>query len=173
MINKNSRKGLSSVWILAIIGFVVILSGIVFVVSRQKSNTEPDRITLNVNNDSSTTISIQSPNEGESSAVNKAQTRYQTYTPSAFAAAQDQKRVLYFHANWCPVCRPIDREFQEKADQIPTGVVVFKTDYDTESELKKKYAITYQHTFVQIDAAGNEVLKWNGGGLTEVISRVK
>ena len=31
-----------------------------------------------------------------------------------------------------------------------------------EMELKQKYGITTQHTFVQVDADGNEVAKWTG-----------
>lgn len=173
MINNKYQKGFSTAWILAIVGVAVVLGGVIIVLSLQKSNTEPDMVTLNVNNDSKTTISIQSPTDGEETVVNQGQSRYVTYSSSAFAAAASQKRVLYFHAPWCPVCRPIDLEFREKAYQIPAGVVVFKTDYDSEKDLKKKYAITYQHTFVQVDAEGNEITKWNGGGLSEVIARVK
>jgi len=99
--------------------------------------------------------------------------RYVEYSKSAFAEAADKKRVIYFHANWCPICRPTNEEFMQRASDIPDDVVVFKTDYDTETELKKKYAITYQHTFVQVDKQGNEVTKWNGGAVDELIAKVK
>lgn len=97
--------------------------------------------------------------------------RYTPYTKAAFDGAKDKKRILYFHAPWCPICRPIDKEFQEKAGEIPEGVVVFKTDYDTSGDLKKKYGVTYQHTFVEVDAQGNQISIWNGGGLAEVKAR--
>lgn len=58
-------------------------------------------------------------------------------------------------------------------DQIPAGVVVFKTDYDSSTDLKKKYAITYQHTFVLVDPNGNEIKKWNGGGVAEIIKNTQ
>jgi hypothetical protein len=35
--------------------------------------------------------------------------------------------------------------------------MVFKTDYDTQKELKTKYKITYQHTFVLVDEAGDAI----------------
>jgi len=98
--------------------------------------------------------------------------RYVDYSQAAFDQAADKKRVLYFHADWCPECHLLNKEFIEKADQIPEDVVIFKTNYDTETELKKKYAITYQHTFVQVDESGNEVVKWSGGDFSEVISRI-
>lgn len=99
--------------------------------------------------------------------------RYLTYSQTAFAAASDKKRVLFFHAPWCPTCRPADAAFQKDSVLIPESVILFKTDYDTSTELKKKYGVTYQHTFVQIDGQGNEVTKWNGGQLTELTANIK
>jgi hypothetical protein len=43
----------------------------------------------------------------------------------------------------------------------------------TEKELAKKYGITYQHTFVQIDSTDQVVTKWNGGRLKELLSNLK
>ncbi len=49
-----------------------------------------------------------------------------------------------------------------------------KTDYDTERELKKKYGVTYQHTFVQVDAQGNQIKKWGGSNtLSAVLSQIQ
>jgi thioredoxin-related protein len=42
-----------------------------------------------------------------------------------------------------------------------------------EKELAKKYGVTYQHTFVQIDAEGNEVTKWNGGKIEELLHNIR
>jgi len=98
--------------------------------------------------------------------------RYMPYSPAAFEAARENKRVLYFHADWCSVCRPLDREFSQNAHQIPQDIVLFRTDYDTEKELKATYAITYQHTFVLVDRQGNEVTQWNGGGIAELQAHV-
>ena len=40
-------------------------------------------------------------------------------------------------------------------------------------ELAQKYSITYQHTFVQIDAEGKEITKWNGGKIDELLTNIK
>ena len=37
----------------------------------------------------------------------------------------------------------------------------------------EKYGITYQHTFVQIDAEGKEITKWNGGKIDELLTNIK
>ena len=73
------------------------------------------------------------------------------YDANAFAMAKAEGKtvVLHFHADWCPVCKKqaevmpqvMDRkEFQE--------VVVFKVNYDTESELKQQLGITQQSALV-------------------------
>lgn len=102
--------------------------------------------------------------------MKQADSRYIDYSPSVYESAKDKKRVLFFHAKWCPTCKAANEEFSRMSDKIPSDIILIKTDYDTETELKKKYAITYQHTFVQLDAGGNEITKWNGGGINELIS---
>ena len=99
--------------------------------------------------------------------------RYVPYTADAFDTSANKKRVLYFHALWCPECRTIDKEFQARANEIPTDVIIYKTDYDSETELKTRHGVIYQHTFVQVDAAGNAVTKWNGGGFDDALAHIK
>ncbi len=104
---------------------------------------------------------------------------YQPFSQSAFDSAKGDKRVLFFFANWCPTCKPIDAELSANAAKIPEGIEIFRVNYndtDTDAadkELAAKYGITYQHTFVQVDASGGEIAKWNGGGLDKIVSMVK
>lgn len=104
---------------------------------------------------------------------------YQPFSQSAFDGAKDSKRVLFFFANWCPTCKPIDAQLSASIAEIPAGVEIFRVNYndsDTDAAdkaLAAKYGITYQHTFVQVDASGEEVAKWNGGGLDKIVSMVK
>ncbi len=37
-----------------------------------------------------------------------------------------------------------------------------KVDFDSETDLRKTYGITQQHTFVQVDPDGEELAKWTG-----------
>ena len=103
----------------------------------------------------------------------KINSRYLDYSPEAFAPAAGKKRVYFFHAAWCSSCRAADAEFRSNLDKIPQDVVLFETDYDTQTALKKQYDITYQHTFVYVDAAGKEIKKWNGGGVAELVEKTK
>lgn len=71
-----------------------------------------------------------------------------------------QKTVYFFHASWCPSCQAAHKNFT--ADGIPEGITVVNVDFDSNSDLKKKYGVTQQHTFVQIDQAGEQRGKWSG-----------
>ncbi len=105
--------------------------------------------------------------------------RYTEYSASSLDASKSSRRVLFFYASWCPTCRPADADFAQNVDKIPGDVTVIRVNYndpDTDQEekdLAKKYGITYQHTFVQIDEEGAEITKWNGGQLDELISKIK
>lgn len=118
----------------------------------------------------------------EDSMMNKDQTSimtkpgaYKDYSESTVKSEQEagQKVVLFFHAPWCPFCKAANTAFLNNISQIPAGVTVLKTDYDSNTELKKKYGVTYQHTFVQIDNNGNLVTKWNGGDIDSLKQNLK
>lgn len=108
----------------------------------------------------------------------EANEQYVFFSPEALAAASEKRRVLYFYANWCPTCQPADKDFQENATQLPEDVVVIRVNYndddtdEAEKALAKKYGVTYQHTYVQIDDQGEKVAVWNGGKLTEVLENI-
>ena len=101
--------------------------------------------------------------------------RYVEYSDTAIAeaTANGGKALLFFHASWCPTCRVAENDILSKADQLPDDLTIIKTDYDTYSDLKKQYGVTYQHTFVQVDSEGAMITKWNGGSLDEIIDRVE
>ena len=83
-----------------------------------------------------------------------------------------KKRVLFFHASWCPNCKNADKEITASLEAVPDDVVIFKTDYDSENALKKKYGITSQHTFVYVDSEGNAIDKWSGGSTLQILEKV-
>ena len=105
--------------------------------------------------------------------------RYIEYTPEGYEIHKGERRVLFFFANWCPTCKPADISFRNNAASIPEDVTVIRVNYndsDTdadEKQLANKYAVTYQHTFVQIDEDGTEITKWNGGQIEELLENIK
>lgn len=102
-----------------------------------------------------------------------AEYNYRPYSVGEFEEEADSKRVLFFYATWCPSCKMADADILSQIEEIPDDVVIYKVDYDTETELKEKYAVTYQHTFVWVDAEGNALALWNGGGLKEILETVQ
>jgi len=100
---------------------------------------------------------------------------YKDYSVATVASEQSagKKVVLFFYAPWCPYCRAADAVFKANGGEIPAGVTVLKTDYDSEKELKAKYGVTYQHTFVEIDNNGNQVAKWVSGDTAALKANLK
>ena len=83
---------------------------------------------------------------------------------AAYESQMDKRagtKVVYFsHAPWCPDCRATDAALLESG--VPEGLTIVKVDYDTATELRQKYGVTQQHTFVQVGSDGGELGKWSG-----------
>jgi len=82
--------------------------------------------------------------------------------------------VLFFRASWCPTCKAVDEDIKSHLKDIPESLTILDVNYDNSTDLKKKYGVTYQHTFVQVDAQGNLIKKWVGSPtLASLVSEVK
>lgn len=105
--------------------------------------------------------------------------QYLEYSPSVLEESAGTRRVLFFYASWCPTCRPADADFKQKSAQIPNDVTLIRVNYNdpetdkSEEALAEKYGVTYQHTYVQIDNEGNEIVKWNGGKMAELLANIQ
>jgi thiol-disulfide isomerase/thioredoxin len=98
--------------------------------------------------------------------VGQAQFVYTDYSPEVLERYQEKGlTVLFFHAGWCPTCRSADTDITKNGNVLPAELTIIKVDYDRERDLKRKYNVTTQHTFVQVDASGNEIKKWIGGSV--------
>lgn len=156
-----------------LIGIIIItiIGGGIFVVSQ--SNHSSPTVSKNTTKQEEAPGSINAPAQTASGQ------RYVVYSKSALNQAVNKRRVLFFYANWCPICRPIDVEFKQNESKIPQDVVVIRVNYndsETSQEAKnlaQKYGVAYQHTFVQIDSQGNKIALWNGGGLAELLTNIK
>ena len=60
--------------------------------------------------------------------------------------------------------------FQDFTDLDINLVIV---NYDESRDLKRRYGVTYQHTFVVIDSDGDAVTKWNGGSVDDIVMKAK
>jgi thiol-disulfide isomerase/thioredoxin len=95
---------------------------------------------------------------------------FQDLSTARLLAAQGPT-VLFFSASWCPTCRAAMRELEAGYGRLGDTVVVV-VDYDRSGDLKKRYGVTYQHTWVQIDSEGRKLAVWSGGGVDEILRKV-
>ncbi len=94
---------------------------------------------------------------------------YVPYDSGLVMHSDGDHKLLFFHATWCPSCRTLDKDISASAGDIPNSVEIYKVDYDTNIDLRKKYGVTTQHTIVEVDSEGNLIQKWSGGSTLESI----
>lgn len=87
---------------------------------------------------------------------------YELYDASKLVRAEKGDVVLFFRASWCPFCKATDADIKANRDSISDGLTILEVDYDNSTDLKQKYGLTYQHTFVQVDSKGGLITKWSG-----------
>ena len=97
---------------------------------------------------------------------------FKAYSSEAVASA-DGDIVIGFFADWCPSCRALKSDLGANASSIPSNLTILDANYDSATDLKKKYGVTTQHTLVQVDKNGTLVKTWRGGNtLDSVVSRI-
>jgi thiol-disulfide isomerase/thioredoxin len=81
------------------------------------------------------------------------------------ASASDKLIVLYFYANWCPICKAEVPRMYVAFDELTTDeVIAFRVNYkdsdtdEAEEELAREHGVAYQHTKVFL-RNGERVLK--------------
>ena len=91
---------------------------------------------------------------------------------SAETLATKNPTVLFFAADWCPSCQADLKDINANGAQLGKVNIVV-VDYDKSADLKMKYGITVQDTYVQIGAMGEKLAIWNGGGVQGILKNVK
>jgi thiol-disulfide isomerase/thioredoxin len=96
---------------------------------------------------------------------------YVAYDPAKLAEASDGKVVLFFNAKWSKTCKMLDSDFKASVAKFPNNFTIMSVDYDKNYALRKQYAVPFEDTFVQVDAAGAMVNRWSGSEtLDEVVA---
>ena len=86
---------------------------------------------------------------------------YESYE-SAPNLYENSEVILFFNASWCSTCKVARDNFEASLDQIPADLAIVVVDFDNSDDLRKRYGVTLQHTFVQIDSNGDALKKWSG-----------
>ena len=143
---KTPRRTLARTWLVIGALAFVIAAGLVYLLS-----AKPVVIPTFTKTPSETTQETPATTEEE-------QGSYVVYSELAFQqASSNGRRVLFFHAGWCPQCRALEKDITEQG--VPGGMTIFKVDYDSANDLKNRYGVTLQTTIVEVDAQGALIKK--------------
>lgn len=157
----NTRK------IVSILLVVIVLLGVAFFLDNQRGGVSLENQVHNTKGENPVS------NKNTDETVAKKHGNYLNYDTIDISKLEG-KIVLDFSATWCPTCQSLKKDINENLSDIPENVNIVVVDYDTHPQLKKRYGIRTQHSFVQVDKGGNEITKWIGGStLGDVLSKVK
>jgi thioredoxin 1 len=115
--------------------------------------------------------SLETPKANSETTPVEAVGTYTTYSADMLSKASTGNVVLFFKASWCPTCVATEKDINSNLGKIPSNLTILAVDYDKETELKKKYGITTQHSFVKVDKDGNE-LKKSPYGQTKTLENI-
>ncbi len=157
-------------FIIAIVIIILLAGGIALYQTTMKSDTD------NKNEMMDKPASAQSPQTQTVPAnlLAGTTTPYYEFNPTAYTKALAENKVilLYFYADWCPICKKeqTDATLPAFNELQKSNVAGFRVHYNDgkataeERDLAKQYGITYQHTKV-ILKDGKQVSKdlnsWN------------
>jgi thiol-disulfide isomerase/thioredoxin len=119
-----------------VVSFGIVLAGNVLAPTSEVSSVESEETPV------SESIERDPANTGD----------YLDYTPALFEETEGRK-VLFFHASWCPVCRALENDILSRG--VPADLTIFKVDYDEATDLVQKYEVRLQSTVVYVDDDGN------------------
>lgn len=113
----------------------------------------------NSSSDAMSSAKSSSSATSHSDSASQSYITYDQYQASKDTYA-DSKVVLFFNATWCPACRAINEALTSDPGKIPAKTTVVSVDYDQHTDLRQRYGVTTQHTFVQIDTNGEKTRQW-------------
>mgnify|MGYP003496321209 CR=1 FL=1 len=100
---------------------------------------------------------------------------YQNYSDATLLQTQKTGTTLLFFAatTWCQTCSALEEEILQRHNELPADVTILKVDYDNDPSMKKKWAVTTQHTLVALDQDGQELKRWVGGNFDVLLQELK
>lgn len=110
---------------------------------------------------SSSSQTTQQPSSEENSNPKDTPVDTSTIKPGSYIDYKDGvieatagTKILFFHAPWCPQCRQAEESI--KSTTLPENLTIIKVDYDSRQDLRQKYGVTLQTTFVKVDDKGEK-----------------
>ena len=166
----NSQKGFAIPIIIAIVALVVVIGGISYFVIGRPSPAKEDVMTkpgeeLMKKDDAMMQKDTMMKYSGTVLAGTSALLLDFNKADYDAALKSDKLIVLYFYANWCPICRAEFPVMQEVFNELSTDKVIgFRVNYNDdqtdndEQSLARQFGVAYQHTKVFVKN-GQKILK--------------
>ena len=85
-----------------------------------------------------------------------------TTLKDAMMGPKDQTVVYFFAATWCPDCQATYKDLKVNFGMLPMDFKLVIVNYDKNPDLRKRYGITAQHTFLTLGPAGEKKKVWAG-----------
>jgi thiol-disulfide isomerase/thioredoxin len=136
--------------LLIIIFLTLVVSALSYILIRPSASDTAKQSTLSPSSNPNGTQTNPTTSEDRGGS-------YITYSEGVIEQTP-RRKLLFFHAPWCPQCRAIEADILR--DGVPTGLHVIKVDYDGNQALRQKYGVTIQTTFVELDDEGNAIEKF-------------
>lgn len=120
---------------------------------------------------SSSTASLSASSAGSTITGRKTsgKTAYLAYTDGVIGNGEPS--LLFFHASWCPSCKQSDKDLKALYNAGTPKLNTYRVDYDSSLDLRKRYDVVQQHSFVLIDGKGT-ALKTLLGTTSEELATV-
>ena len=110
----------------------------------------------------------------EEETTEAAEAEYITYTKETYDSLIGQSAVvLYFHANWCPLCVQLEQNITENLADFPKGSKILEVDFDEELGLRQEYGITVQATLLTLSADGEVIEKLSNPSNEDLIAAIE
>lgn len=141
----------------------IVVAGLVYFAISMSQSDEPESAANVPTPSVATSQGTQQDQENQEIQIDENDTMptesgtYTEYSAEAVSSANG-RRILFFHAPWCPQCRSLEKSIQ--SGSIPSDVTIFKVDYDTNQKLRQKYGVTLQTTVVLLDENEEEAKKF-------------
>ena len=170
MTNNNSQKGFAMPIVIAIIALVVVIVGVrYFATKKQPQTTSTTQTPIGEKTlDDGTMVKPTSSATGGKTSGETMMKYSGSVLAGKSAPLLDFKKadydaalksgkliVLYFYANWCPICKVEFPNAQGALNQLTTDKVIgFRVNYkdsDTDADetaLAREFGVPYQHTKV-------------------------
>lgn len=97
-------------------------------------------------------------NNNQIKDINNKKLWYTDYSEEKVKNATQKNIILFFHADWCSSCKAF--EAKVLSENIPEDILILKVDFDKNNELRQKYNILTQTSFVLIDKNWKLIKRW-------------